>query len=651
MDKIIDKINNNIEYINNLSISQIKKLVIYSSEKYYNTDSPVISDEIYDILIEILKKNGIYVNTIGASNKLNKIKLDYWLGSLNKIKVNTPELDIWKKKYTPPYMFSDKLDGVSALLIYNNGINMYTRGNGSHGFDISHLLKYLKNIIPLYDIINYCKSNNIKGNKNIIAFRGELVMKKSIFEKNWASTFKNSRNIVSGLINSKNINIKLCKDVDLVLYEIIDPIFNILEQYNIIKSLKFNCVYNKINKLDIKHTLLSEYLENRKLNSIYQIDGIVITSCNYYERNITGNPNYSIAYKHLINESSAITTVKYVEWNISKDGYIIPVIIINEVVINGICIKKTSGFNAKYIVDNKIGCGSSIEIVRSGDVIPYIKTILSTSTSGKPDLPSNKEWKWSDSKVDIILLDNKDNDYLIKNIYYFFSVLNTKGLGLKTIQKFYSAGFNTINKIILITKDEILKIDTFKEKSALNILSAINDTISNISIIDLIVASNKLGHGIGPERIKQVFLAYPNIIEDNNKYSKDILINKLIELNGWDIKIASLFINNLSDFIIFYYDIKQYVNINFDFIKNNKKLLENKNIKSVVFSGTRDKKLQNKLEKMNIKISDNITKNTDYLIIDNKLDLNNPTNKIKKAIKFNIKIKTKDEFIVIINNF
>ena len=82
MDKIIDKINKDIEYINNLSIPQIKKLVIYSSEKYYNTDSPVISDEIYDILIEILNKNGIYINTIGASNKTNKIKLDYWLQGL-----------------------------------------------------------------------------------------------------------------------------------------------------------------------------------------------------------------------------------------------------------------------------------------------------------------------------------------------------------------------------------------------------------------------------------------------------------------------------------------------------------------------------------------------------------------------------------------
>ena len=648
MDKIIDKINNDIEYINNLSIPQIKKLVIYSSEKYYNTDSPVISDEIYDILIEILNKNGIYINTIGASNKTNKIKLDYWLGSLNKIKVNTNELDIWKKKYTSPYMISDKLDGVSALLIYNNGIHMYTRGNGSYGFNISHLLKYLKNIIPFEDVNNYCNLNNIKGNKNMIAFRGELVMKKSIFEKNW-NNFSNSRNAVSGLINSKNINIKLCKDVDLVLYEIVDPIFNIVEQYNIIKNLKFNYVYNKINKLDITHMLLSEYLENRKLNSIYQIDGIVITSCISYERNITSNPSYSIAYKNLVNEPSVIATVKRVEWNISKDGYLIPTIIINEVSINEICIKRTSGFNAKYIVDNNIGTGSKIEIVRSGDVIPYIKTILTPSKSGKPDLPIDKKWKWNDTKVDIILINNEDTDYLIKNIYYFFSVLNTKGLGLKTIQKFYLAGFNTINKIILITKDEILKIDTFKEKSALNILAAIKKTISNISIIDLMVASNKLGHGIGPERIKQVFLNYPNIIEDYNKNSKDLLINNLKELNGWDTKTASLFINKLLDFIKFYNSIKQYVNIKIDIIENNKKL--NININSVVFSGTRDKNLQNRLENLNIKVSDNITKSTDYLIIDNKLDLNNPTNKIKKAIKFNIKIKTKDEFIEILNNF
>ena len=643
MNTLITKIINDIEYINNIPINKIKELVIYAADKYYNTDKSVISDEIYDLLIEILKDKGIDINIIGAFNKNNKIKLDYWLGSLNKIKVNTTELDIWKKKYISPYMISDKLDGVSALLIYNNGINMYTRGNGSYGFNITHLLKYIKNIISFNNVENYCNLNNIKGIKNTIAFRGELVMKKSIFEKKWSQVFKNSRNAVSGLINSININIKLCEDVDLVLYEIIDPLFNIIDQYKIINKLKFNCVYNKIYKIDITHTILSEYLENRKINSIYQIDGIVVTSCNSYERNINNNPNYSIAYKNLINELSVISIVKNIEWNTSKDGYLIPTIIINDVILNGICIKRTSGFNAKYIVDNNIGTGSKIEIVRSGDVIPYIKTILTPSKSGKPDLPIDKKWKWNDSKVDIILLNNEDTDYLIKNIYYFFSVLNTRGLGLKTIQKFYLSGFDTIIKIILITKEEILKIDTFKEKSAMNILNSIKNSISNIPIINLMVASNKLGHGIGKERIKQVFLNYPTILEDKN--SKEFLINKIKELNGWDIKTSSLFINKLSDFIIFFNEIKQYISVSFD-IKN----INNNNIKTVVFSGTRDKKLQEKLEKLNIKVSDNINKNIDYLIIDKKLDLNKPTNKIKKAIIFNIKIKTKDEFITLIND-
>ena len=209
MNTLITKIINDIEYINNISTNKLKNLVIYAADKYYNTEKSVISDEIYDLLIEILKNRGIDINIIGAFNKNNKIKLDYWLGSLNKIKINTNELDIWKKKYTSPYIISDKLDGVSALLIYNNGINMYTRGNGSHGFNITHLLKHIKNIISFNNIENYCNINNIKGIKNTIAFRGEIVMKKSIFEKKWSQVFKNSRNAVSGLINSININIKL----------------------------------------------------------------------------------------------------------------------------------------------------------------------------------------------------------------------------------------------------------------------------------------------------------------------------------------------------------------------------------------------------------------------------------------------------------
>ena len=484
--------------------------------------------------------------------------------------------------------------------------------------------------------------NKIHGNKNLIAFRGELIIKKKIFLQNWDTIFKNERSAVAGLVNSKNINTELAKDIDLVLYEIVDPIFQIDKQFKIIKDLNFNLVYNEIisNKININY--LSNFLNNRRNKSLYQIDGIIITTCNKYTRNIIGNPDYAFAYKDIIEDQIAVTIVESIEWNISKNGNIIPTIIFKPIIIGGVVIKRATGFNAKFIVDNILGYGSEIEVIRSGDVIPYIKKVLKPSISGKPDLPKNK-WHWNETKVDIQIDDLDFNeDHQKKNIYFFFATLKTKGLGEKNIEKIFLAGFNTINKILNASKNDLLTVENFGEKTVNNILNSIKQSLNNISLSKLMVASNKLGHGIGEEKIKQILQQYPNILLDYKKWSNNEFFDKLKELNGWEEKTSTLFVKNFNNFIIFYNSIKKYIKLENPETKIIKGIFTNK---IFVLTGFRDKNIQTKLEKQGAKINVSISKNTDYLVIKDKSALNNPTEKIKKANDFNIIIITKDKLI------
>jgi NAD-dependent DNA ligase len=655
MEKIINKLNNSdidiITYIQQFKKKELENIIEYSADKYYNTSKSIINDDIYDLLIDLLKNkypNSKILENIGAKNKNNKVKLDYWLGSMKKIKPDielneSKDLSSWIKNYKPPYNISDKLDGVSALIIYNNNniIKMFTRGDGNNGKDISDLLKYLS--IPNYNkIYDYCKTNKIVGNKNLIAMRGELLIKKDIYSKNWSNKFKNERSTVSGLVNSIHFNPKLAKNIDLVLYEIVDPIFKINEQFTILKNLNFNVVNNiTINeKLNINY--LSELLDNRRNNSLYQIDGIIITSTIKYIRNNSGNPDYAFAYKDIIEDQIAITTVESVEWNISKDGYIIPTIILKPVTISGIIIKRTTGFNAKFIVDNVIGFGSEVEIIRSGDVIPYVKKVLKSSKSGKPDLPKIK-WHWNETKVDIQIDDLESNeDLIIKNLYFFFSTLKTKGLGEKNIEKIFLAGYDTIEKILKASKNDLLTVENFGEKTVDNIYNSIKKSINNISLAKLMAASNKLGHGIGEEKIKQILQYYPNIITDYKKWSYQEFIDKIKELNGWEDKTSTLFVSNFDSFINFYNSIKKYITIE----NNEKKVIKGFfTNKIIVLSGFRDKDLQNKLEKQGAKLNMTVSKNTDYLVIKDKAILDNPTEKINKAKELNVTIITKDKLI------
>jgi len=647
--KLLNPTKDSLEIASNFSIDELETIIKYTTEKYYNTSKSVITDELYDILIDFLKlksPKSIVLKTIGANVKSkNKVELDYWLGSMNKIKPGTNQLDSWISKFKSPYHLSDKLDGVSGLLIYrlNGTINLYTRGTATEGTDITPLIKYLH--VPDFKTVSkYCTSNNIKGELNLIAFRGELIMKETTFNNNWGTIFKNGRNTVAGLVNSKTINPEVASDTDFVLYEVVDPFYSIDTQFKILNDLGFTVAFNKKIDKDLTFELLSKYLQDRRAKSVYKIDGIIVTSLTNQERNTKANPLYAFAFKDILEDQMAKTQVISVEWNISKDGFIIPTILLNPINIGGVEIKRTTGFNAKFIVDNVIGPGSMLEIIRSGDVIPKVHKVLKPSKTGKPDMPKGK-WHWNETKVDIQLDDVITNpQVLIRNIFYFFSNLDTKGLGMKTVEKLVDAELDTVKKIISADENDFLKVEGFAIKSAQNLVESIKQVLTNVPLYKLMAASNKLGPGIGEERVKQIVTLYPNIITDYKKWSEDDFIKKIKAINGWEEKTASLLVSNFNTFVVFYDSIKKYITLE-QITKSIGKFTD----KVVVFTGFRDKDLQSQIEKQGGKIGSSISKNTDFLIIVDQSVLDKQTDKITKAQELNIKIITKDQLVKLLN--
>ena len=171
--KNLNKSNDQYNFIDNLKISDLEELYKYTNEKYRN-DTPVISDSIYDMIEDFIKlkdpKNKL-LKQIGAKVKSkNKVTLPYHLGSMDKIKPPSNKLSNWKKKYINKFyndttiVWSEKLDGVSALLVYNNDkIKLYTRGTATEGTDITDLIKYLD--LPSYvEMKTYISQNKLNGN-------------------------------------------------------------------------------------------------------------------------------------------------------------------------------------------------------------------------------------------------------------------------------------------------------------------------------------------------------------------------------------------------------------------------------------------------------------------------------------------------------
>lgn len=215
--KFLDNLINSLESIlKELSKKDIENIIQKANYYYYNTDKPLFSDNIYDIIynyLESIDPNNPILFNIGSTIKKNKKELlPCFMGSLNKIK-DEKMLKNWTNKYKEIYMISDKLDGVSGMIYIKNkdNVKIYTRGNGVNGQNIS----YLKNfIIGIPKIIN----------EDEIIVRGEFIIKKKVFEKN--STKTNLRNIVSGLINSKIPDLNIINKLEFIAYELIYPILN-----------------------------------------------------------------------------------------------------------------------------------------------------------------------------------------------------------------------------------------------------------------------------------------------------------------------------------------------------------------------------------------------------------------------------------------
>ena len=635
-----------IEIASEFTVDELEEIIVYTADKYYNTSKAVITDALYDILIDFLKlrapKSKVLKN-IGAKIKSkNKVKLDYWLGSMDKIKPPSNQLSIWSKKFKPPYNLSDKLDGVSSLLVYrqDGSMNMFTRGTATDGMNITHLIKYLN--LPDFETVSvYCKKHKIVGDKNLIAFRGELIINQKTFEKNWSSTLKNGRNSVAGLVNSKTINPELASDTDLVLYEVIDPFYPIEKQLKIVKEIGFKTVTNKTIDIELTYEYLSKYLKERRTKADYDIDGIIVTSCELQERNQKDNPDYAFAFKDILEDQIAKTVVESIEWNVSKDGFIKPTLILKPVTIGGVEIKRATGNNAKFIVENVLGPGAEIEIIRSGDVIPKVQKIIKPAKSGKPDLPK-ESWSWNETNVDIRLENyESSSDVLIKNIYYFFSKLDTKGLGEKNVEKIVEAGLDTIPKILAADQARFMTVEGFAEKSAQNLVDSIKVALINVPLAKLMAASNKIGPGLGEERMKQVLSVYPNLMIDYKKWSKKEFIEKIIEINGWEEKTSTLLVNNFEDFIKFYNSIHKYLTL--EQVKEKKIIKGEFSGKTVVMTGFRDKSLQDKIELQGGKIGSSVSKNTNILVVKDQSVIDDPTDKVSKAKELGIKIITKDK--------
>jgi NAD-dependent DNA ligase len=636
MDKLMIKISklsgeNLDKYLKTENIDKLYELKEILDDKYYNTSETLFTDDQYDMLKEsLMKRDKKFIDKVGARIREddNRVKLPFWLGSVDKIKPeDSNKLAIWlKKNPLQEFIIESKLDGVSCLYIFKDGIaNIFTRGDGVVGADISHLLPYLKNI-----------PKNLKTN---IAVRGELIIKESIFRDKYSDKFANSRNMVSGLVNSKTLKTGVV-DLNFVAYEIIEDFAELkpTTQLEKLHHLGFEVVKNQIvNSINMEN--LSELLLLFKQNSEYEIDGIIVQPDVPYVRNVDKNPKYAFAFKMQLGTNLIEAEIEEVQWNISKHKLVKPRIRIKPVVLNGVTITYTSGFNAKYIVDNSIGKGTIIKLTRSGDVIPFIVEVVKSSS--EPDMP-DFNYTWNENNIDIIVSNDENNVSDIKTISSFFESMGIKHVSDKTVEKLYNAGFTSIVKICEGSASDFEKIEGFQKKLAEKIYDNIHNGLKNTTKDILLGSSSIFGEGLGKRKIKALLDGIPDIFKIYGKISETELINKITNIEGFSDKTALKLLKNIEKADEFLKSIDKFVT--YKEIKENSadRVVKSFNNMSFLFSGFRDKNVEAEIVERGGEISGSVNKNLSVLVV---LDKTKSSGKIDKAKKLGIPILEKDEFL------
>lgn len=615
-----------------LTTKELEKIIVFARDRYTNTSSPVLDDSTYDALENILLAKDPHnkiLNKVGSSVKKDSTTLPYWMGSLDKLyATDESKLQRWMQKFHGEYIISTKLDGVSAILHYHqNQWNLYSRGDGKKGSIWTENLQYLVNLHPILE--------SFPPQQDDIIIRGELILSKEHFAQ-FADLYVTPLAMVNGLLGSKTKKTELIAYVQFKAYELIrpsSPIPTVFHQWQQLQTFGFSLPPLVTTTSTLTFEFLSELLLQWKSQCEFNIDGIVIINNILPQRYQSGNPEYAFAFKQ--NQEMVQATVVGIEWNISKDGYLKPIVKIQPISINGFTISNVTGYNAKFIQDHQIGVNSVVNISRCGDVIPNIISVVSSTQALMPEIP----YTWNNTKVDVIASNVTElPQYLVKNILHLSRALNISSVSEGRIDNIVrTKQLTSVIQFLTLQQSDLQDISGFGSKLITTLLTEIQNGIQKATLLQWIVGSNMFGRGFSDKKLTTILQYCPMILTLTS--DQEIMTN-LLQVEGIQQTTAEHALLGIQRFQSFYLELQQaQINVP-SLIYTSVQLLYTG--KEIVLTGFRDQELQNQFEQQGGCVGNQITHKTIALIVKEHGYENQKTNKAKSS---NIPIFTRQEWI------
>ena len=681
-------------------MQRIKELVQQLNQynyEYYTLDNPRISDKQYDVLydelLELETETGLILSDSptqkvggeilkGFDKVVHKNKL--WsldkANTFDEVKTFTDKVenfvDNYNKTHTdilprPNYIVTKKFDGLSVKCNYN-GEGKYkqgsSRGTGEIGEDIT---------LQVGTILNLPRQlNNNDEMCTSASFHGEgLMPKKALIEYNKTAKepLKNVRNGVAGALRNLNVS-ETAKRKCIIFFYNINDISN--------KIIEFNTYEQQLNYMKYRGLPIADYvfcdsyekiideinnIEEQRPNLPYDIDGAVISVNDIRTRELLGYtikyPNHSLAYKYEAEETT--TKLIDVEWNVSRQGKIVPTAILEPVELGGTTVKRATLNNLTDIKRKGVKLNATVFIRRSNDVIPEITGVSEDGLglainiippTNCPNCGQPTEIRISDSGTETVHCIN-DSCGLAKQIAHYVSrdAMNIEGLSEKTIEKLIDLGLlKSVADIYYLPKDKakeiIINQDGFGIKSYNNLVQAIEKS-KQCKLTNFLygLGIDNVGKGTS-KRLIEYFKGDNSLHTLNNiiqaKHSDILKVNDCGEVIANSITEWFSDSSNLEMLSYITQKVLTFIEENKIEVQNNDNILFGKKVYPTGKFTLNKKDLKIKLEELGAIIANGYSKSLDYLICGGDTS---KSGKVSKAIEDNVTLMTEEELLQLIN--
>ncbi|HAX61664.1 MAG TPA: DNA ligase (NAD(+)) LigA [Elusimicrobia bacterium] len=661
-------------------IEKLKKEIRHHDHLYYVLSQPEISDTEYDNLMKHLQKleekNPQFITDDSPTQRVsgNAVK------DFKTVKHSTPMLSLdntyssdeiieWDKRVKKiianenyEYVIEPKIDGISCALTYKNGMLVQgaTRGDGDNGEDITLNIKTIKSIpLKLLPTSDFRLPTPLE-------VRGEVYIDKTDFQKlneeiskNGEQPFANPRNAAAGSLRQKNPKITAERKLKFIVhsygtipgtekFETHFEFLNLCEKIGLPTTLKNIHLTKKIEEV----VKLCRKREFDRENMPFEIDGLVIKINSLEQQKKLGftmkSPRWAIAYKFPAKQ--ATTKIKNIVVQVGRTGILTPVAELEPVALGGVTISRATLHNFDEIERLGVRIGDTVLIERAGEVIPKIIKVIETKRTGKEKKISQPA---ECSVCGQPIVKEKEGDvawrcinpscpaHLENGLVHFAKreAMDIEGLGEAAVVQLISKKMiSDFADIYYLKKDDLLKLELFKEKKAQNLLDAIEKSktrplsrllfglgIRNVGEKAAIVLAEKFLTlddlmKSTVEDLQKIYEIGPVVAETVVKFFALPETKKLVE------KLKKAGVNTKEE------------------IKTGPKILEGK---TFVFTGELKNFSRNdaesKVRELGGNASSSVSQKTDFVVAGD-----NPGSKYKKAQKLSVKIISENDFLKMI---